>query len=656
MAKKEPGSSEQKNDFSELNSADFPVEIPLVVSGPIEKQLAEKGYTKKQINGLTPEAAQRILNEKKADKQPEGEAPKPEVTLEKVEAETEEQLEINLFQKQEDEIVRGIIVETTKVDSGTIKAADGFLAKDADGLYREFALEWFGNNEDAMKKEGRVIPDNASDEWKISLVLGSKEKGGMGAAAEVNKPEYKTVRERMDRIGVLRADIKKGNVPPETPFLLLNYLQEKFEKEQKELESQKEKALGGDAAAEIFVASKTKELEELFLMRKEIAEKTMGENLTVKATEWIDKFNGSREKYIEEGVERQRQREKEKQNQKKNELFNKEYQAYLNLPEKQRSKYQKKLGVKLEVSRYEFDRTYDNKVGKIEIFKKYASAQEKEEAFQKFNRDLFHASVITLADKNGIKGEQFYGLLEQGYKPHEIRKKGFQLFGGKKMEVPTQAGSYKEMNVKEYADFVDNAGGDYNKFSESQARAKLEKMWDTDRVERIKEEMERRIKELAESPEKAEGGIEKVYQIAKERIIQEYIKKEAEKKPVEKTPARAKKIEKEFGEGKTSKANKPEKTSMVDVYFKLAKDAIADESGERGGGLQDLTGEAEEDATILSGYLAEKLGVKGINPEKLKKRMDNNKSRNFYKDCWKRKDGLLDWFFAVMESVVKKEI
>ena len=31
----------------------------------------------------------------------------------------------------------------------------------------------------------------------------------MGAAAEINSPEYKEIRDRMDKTGVSRADIKK---------------------------------------------------------------------------------------------------------------------------------------------------------------------------------------------------------------------------------------------------------------------------------------------------------------------------------------------------------------------------------------------------------------------------------------------------------------
>lgn len=80
------------------------------------------------------------------------------------------------FQEQEAETVTSLTeryAETTKIDPKSIKNADGFLARDAESVYRDFALEWFKNNEEEMSKEGVIIPPGVSDEWKISMVLAS---------------------------------------------------------------------------------------------------------------------------------------------------------------------------------------------------------------------------------------------------------------------------------------------------------------------------------------------------------------------------------------------------------------------------------------------------------------------------------------------------
>ena len=177
-----------------------------------------------------------------------------------------------------------------KVGETTIKTVDGILNKDSEAAYQEFALKWFEDNEDAMKKEGRVIPPGASDEWKINMALSSKEKGGMGAAFGIKDPKYQEIRERMDKIGVLRADMKKDQIPPETPFLVLNYLQESADKKQKELDRLEIGVRGGDEAANIMVESKRNELEKLNSTMRELAAKTMNEDL-----------KGNAEKAVKEG-------------------------------------------------------------------------------------------------------------------------------------------------------------------------------------------------------------------------------------------------------------------------------------------------------------------------------------------------------------------
>ena len=98
----------------------------------------------------------------------------PEVTL-SPEQEISD-IEAAPFQEQENKALEGITnryVEATKIDSKSIKAVDGILARDTEEAYQDFALEWFKNNEEQIRQEGRIIPPGVSDEWKISMVLSS---------------------------------------------------------------------------------------------------------------------------------------------------------------------------------------------------------------------------------------------------------------------------------------------------------------------------------------------------------------------------------------------------------------------------------------------------------------------------------------------------
>ncbi len=47
----------------------------------------------------------------------------------------------------------------------------------------------------------------------------------MGAMSEISGEGYEGIRQQLDRVGVLREDLRKKQMPQATPYLLLNYLQ-----------------------------------------------------------------------------------------------------------------------------------------------------------------------------------------------------------------------------------------------------------------------------------------------------------------------------------------------------------------------------------------------------------------------------------------------
>lgn len=113
------------------------------------------------------------------------------------------------------------------LSSWSVKVIDGFLANHHEELRCEFALRWFKNNEKNLEEMGITVPPNVSNNWKVSMVLGHKLSGGLGAEGDIKKSDYKDIRDKLNKIKSLRADIKEENMSIEVPFLLINYLKGK---------------------------------------------------------------------------------------------------------------------------------------------------------------------------------------------------------------------------------------------------------------------------------------------------------------------------------------------------------------------------------------------------------------------------------------------
>ena len=448
-----------------------------------------------------------------------------------------EAVETSPFHEQEVKMVGTLtekFVETTKIDKKSMDVIDGLLASDTEKAYQNFALTWFKNNEAAMKKEGRVIPPGASDEWKIGMVLGSKEKGGMGAMADINDPKYSGIREGLDKQGVLKTDMHKEQVPPETPFLLLNYLQTGIEDAKREAKQLRVDAKNGDEHAAIMADSKEAHIKELYSVAKTLAEKATGEDLTETAKkrfgeEWASEKLASKEEWVGMNLDGEK---KEIEAEKNKELIDKEWKAYMSLPEKERKKYQRKLGVKLEMPRdVHGELLADTDHTKEQVDADYIAV----------NQRMFHDGILARGKKNGIEGPAFYGMLEKGEKPYgNIQKVGMWPFNRRGTEILS---TKNKPGVETVVDF-NKAGEDYKDKIEVLAKTKLEKFWDKEHAQKINEGVEKRISELAKSPFSAEGGIEMVYQKAKERIVREYIEDYKKKEP--KTKEQLASIEKVF--------------------------------------------------------------------------------------------------------------
>ena len=521
------------------------------------------------------------------------------------------------FQEQKDqafENLSGKYIKESEISDTSKKVVGDFLAKDMEEGYKTFAVAWFEKHKDEIREELKdrgITMREYSDDEKFGFITTKKSEGGMGVKPEEEirkEPEdgeedYRWIGKRMDQIGVLRNDMAKKNPPPETPFLILNYLQENLGQKEKDLVELKRKAERGDASAEMEAASKEKELAALHLAQREIVEKTMHENLNERAENELKKGGfPTRENYVDKNIEAKATMLEGGSNAL---LMAREWTDFQKLSEKERREWQDKLAPR----------------GKL---KKWVE-----------NKEDFESFLLFMGKENGIEEDDFYGLLQQGYKPHEAKSK-FSLLGiftlkMSRTEIPNKQGkSYISDGTEEgLQKFVNDAGKQYKENITKDAKDRLGNEWDQSHDQKVQASINERIAELAKSPEAADGGIEELYKNARERIVGEYIKKQAEKNP--KTAEQLKTLEKEFEED--------EKDINVG-------DFIGDTHYRRGG-LEKLRADWQywnRDKKVMEKYLSERLGV-DVQPEVMKKiTMDR-----YYK-AWETQTGLFILFMELISE------
>ena len=521
-----------------------------------------------------------------------------------------EDIELAPFREQDEKTVGSMTeryaakAEIGKEIKGTV---NGYLSQDAEKAYNDFALAWFDNNIDKMKEDGKVIPPNPSKEKKISMVLDTK-----GAMADIRKKEYKEFGgEALYRIEVLKNDIGKSQVPQETPFLLLNYLQGRLENGRKEAEELRVKAEAGDVTArEVDLPAKTKEIGEMFETMRSLAERTMHEDLVGQAESKVKEVGfPTKESFVETKADARGAETKME-----NDLIEKEWKKFKALPETQRESYQKQLGMDLEIPRV---------------------LGQKDSEFKKASLDVFHTRLRLLAKENGIDERAFYGLLDQGYKPYEkFKTKGLWIFGQtERIVVPTANGRAAEIPAKGYDDFI---GGVEKKYSEKVTELSKKEAgdeWEKSHGEAIQNQVEKRVTELAKSPDMAEGELEKRYKDARERIIVEYAKNRLEKEQP-KTKEQLAVLEKKFeGKGKKKDIN----NFMANVLFQRGR-------------LEKLGDDFDDsDRRAMGGFLREWDIPADI-------RTTEGFTKEEYKKAKKTQMGLFSFIMKIVEVAIKPKV
>ena len=470
---------------------------------------------KKEIARIAEEAKLKKEAEEKAEPlKPAIEPAKPEAKAEP-EPEKEEEPEEDLFAEfaeKADTTITKRNVKSIEIGEYSRGVVDEFLAQDMEEGRRMFAVAWFN---DHIKKIAEMdLPTDGTDDWKANMVLSEKKEGGMGvltnekgkriSISKIEEGKYAGFGDMIDRIGVLRIDMARTPIPPETPYLLLNYLQGSIEVEKEKIEELKRK--NGDESAKAEIAKIEEELDKLFIARKEIAGKLMGGNMVDFAEEEIAKKSGAktREVWEEVKIKEIKAIESELKNKENEELLVGEWIKFWQIPnEKQRLRILKDIGWE------------QMKDGKFLIVVDHDGK----------NRREFLRLLLESAKAKGIEGPAFYGLLSQGYKPYQVKRRWF----GKKHffwdEMPCETGpAYSNEETEEkLVDFAKKIGEEYEKkFAE---RADME--WEVEHGEKLRAEIERRISELATQ---AIGGVQRLYNEARKRIEAEVAKKAAEPK------------------------------------------------------------------------------------------------------------------------------
>ncbi len=362
-----------------------------------------------------------------------------------------------------------------------------------DGL----AQKWFDENK--YKLEARGIPINGlSGEAMVRLAIdpatGEFSKETLDDL-EKNKDLYGADLSKIENAKALGTEFGKDKVSPESQFLMLNHL----EKRTMDLYDQiaKLESLGGQEnrakAAEL-----QKEMDNLFIARKELAQIATGRDLTKETLARVAERLGhdSKEDYIKDKT-----------------LIS---QAELMV----------KVGKMNELAENEF-----------------ANLSPKEKKGYKDESD-FIKKWEAKGKKLGLSQDQLYALSAAGYKTSGTRKTGF-LFFGRGVELSKIDGTKTKMNRKEfYNNIVKQAEYGYKAEVSADGQKELGRRWD-------QEETGALISELTVSMEESVGGTEAAYERLKQNLIEEYKKNPVREKSAKEQAAQ----DKEFGAEREEKAD-----------------------------------------------------------------------------------------------------
>ena len=138
------------------------------------------------------------------------------------------------------------------------------------------------------------------------------------------------------------------------------------------------------------------------------------------------------------------------------------------------------------------------------------------------NKDDFRALLLICARKNGLEFPVFCGFLDQGYKPYEAQVKGIWFLGTERVVIP-RIDHFEEVPTGDCDNFVSGVMANYASSNLARTTEELEVAWENEYGKKIRTEVEKQVIELAKSVKKASDEIKRIYQTAREKIMQGYV-------------------------------------------------------------------------------------------------------------------------------------
>jgi len=486
--------------------------------------------------------------------------------------------------------------EKFKLDPDKEKNIKDILRKERDERWIEFAVKWFDEHRPQLeKKEGFSSDIEITDNKKAEIAMRN------GAFEELRaKKKYKEDRTNVENIYVISADFDKGkDCSIEGQVLVLNTLDKRIEKTKVEI-AKMEKA----GKPEIEINEKLKELGNLFEYTKELTAKIKGlEGINLEDfAKSKAGLLGDKDFYIEKLIEGRKQGEefcKKSELLLDEEMTSKRWEAMSDFYKKE--KYGKKF-------------------------------EEKIDEIKKRLKEGYPKRMMTVDD------EKILALMNAGYNVEEIRLKRFHTL----VELKKKDGTKDTVEYKKFSEFVGDKVKKYNQELNNRAEEGLGEEWEEKKKihdDEVRKIINQEIKAIAGSPEKAEKGIQGLFDRVKGKLIDENLKEGAQKQ--RKTAEELEKLKKEYEvQGK-----------MKDTHRFMS------EIIEGKGGLDKMSGDMEEDPGIIENYLREYQGIDTSGKEIQNFIENQEKEGVFWGETIKSEKGLLDYFVELVKFIFisKKE-
>lgn len=412
------------------------------------------------------------------------------------------------------------------------------LDKDIDQKRGEFLLEWFEENKHRKEVKERGVSLDVSDDRKRAIAI------EMGANMElVSDKRYKKDFEYIENLSALRMDFGAENIPLESQFLMLNHLEGKAKKLRLVVENLKD--VSGEAEA-IKRESAEKELEKLFQIRKELAEKATGQPLEKQAKEELEKTNPleSKDEYIQKHL-----------------ILDGETGAITeNNKARLRELWQQYDGLQPD-KKIDFCTVQKRGTGSGNKPREFLIAQNEEDL-----KGLMLENLKVLGVN--INEEAFLTLLNSGYKLQDAQRKGF--FRERIEILNTRTGQLESVRPKDFDEFISRKKVENRLSIEADEKKKLGEEWDAknkERPKKVRELIEQKISGFSLASEKAKGeavrGVEAVYARIRNRLIEEYNHRKESRKA--KKTAKAPKTAENVSEPEEAEESKKEVKLTGDI-------------------------------------------------------------------------------------------